>query len=317
MAKVFISHSRHDADIAASLRSMLINFGHEALLNEDWPAGAAITDSILDGLKNADVFIVLLAEASIGSPWIQSEIGAAMATASVRDTLLVIPVLLDPAIRVPPLLASLQYIVANRNDMTAVGPRLAHAIQSFAAKKAAKAQIKVELERRIEQKSPVYVDAAIKQLRECERRDRYHANGWYIVGFISLLAGVAVGAVALAKLADLHTSQADWKTLVLAALKTVVLVGFLGACAKYAFILGAAFASEARKAGDRGHAISFGRFYLDVFGANLSWTELKEVFQHWNIDRETSFNKLDGSKIDPKVLESIVDLIKAAKSDGK
>ncbi len=47
---------------------------------------------------------------------------------------------------------------------------------------------------------------------------------------------------------------------------------------------------------------------LPAFGAKTKWEELKEVFQHWNIDRSSSFSSLDSSSFDPKVVESLIEL---------
>jgi hypothetical protein len=85
----------------------------------------------------------------------------------------------------------------------------------------------------------------------------------------------------------------------------VIVIGFLGACSKYAFSLGKAYTSESLKAADRIHAISFGQFYLRAFGEHVNWTELKEVFQHWNIDRSSTFSNLDAAQIDPQILSLI------------
>jgi len=92
-----------------------------------------------------------------------------------------------------------------------------------------------------------------------------------------------------------------------------------GACAKYAFSLGKSYSSESLKSSDRIHAIRFGEFYLRAFGDKTKWGELKEVFQHWNIDRNSSFASLDVSQFDPKIVESMMDLIKVVggKRDDK
>jgi hypothetical protein len=49
---------------------------------------------------------------------------------------------------------------------------------------------------------------------------------------------------------------------------------------------------------------------LRAFGDKGKWEELKDVFQHWNLDRSTSFSTLDASSLDPKLIESILELAK-------
>jgi hypothetical protein len=63
--------------------------------------------------------------------------------------------------------------------------------------------------------------------------------------------------------------------------------------------------SESLKCSDRIHAIGFGKFYLKAYGEKATWLELKEVFQHWNIDRSSTFAALDSSQIDPQIIALI------------
>ena len=77
--------------------------------------------------------------------------------------------------------------------------------------------------------------------------------------------------------------------------------------------------AEALKSADREHAISFGKFYLGAFSEKADWSELKEVFQHWNIDKNSSFSSLDTNNFDPKFLESVIEIAKiiSSKADSK
>ncbi len=68
------------------------------------------------------------------------------------------------------------------------------------------------------------------------------------------------------------------------------------------------------KNADRSHAISFGKFYLDAYGASAKWEELKEAFQYWNINNESSFSKIDTNQYDPKFVELVVELSKIISS---
>jgi hypothetical protein len=56
------------------------------------------------------------------------------------------------------------------------------------------------------------------------------------------------------------------------------------------------------------------QFYLRAFGEKTQWAELKEVFQHWNIDRNSSFSTLDASSFDPKFIESMIEFAKLFQS---
>ncbi|RFD85426.1 hypothetical protein [Salmonella enterica] len=60
---------------------------------------------------------------------------------------------------------------------------------------------------------------------------------------------------------------------------------------------------EALKNADRLHAISFGKFYMRVFSTQISQSELKEVFQHWNTSGASDLSHLDVDKIDSRFIE--------------
>ena len=109
----------------------------------------------------------------------------------------------------------------------------------------------------------------------------------------------------------------EWADLAVASLKSVIVIGLLAACAKYAFSLGISYVSEALKCSDRIHAIAFGKFYLQAYGEKATWAELKEVFQHWNIDRTSTFSSLDTTQIDPQILSLLGDVVKAALGKAK
>jgi hypothetical protein len=47
---------------------------------------------------------------------------------------------------------------------------------------------------------------------------------------------------------------------------------------------------EALKNADRRHAINFGKFYLESYGAAAEWSQVKEAFEHWNITGENAFS---------------------------
>jgi hypothetical protein len=62
---------------------------------------------------------------------------------------------------------------------------------------------------------------------------------------------------------------------------------------------------ESIRNGDRIHAISFGKFYLNAYGDIATREEIKEVFGNWNIDNGSSFITQDAKDIDPNVLGAL------------
>jgi len=74
--------------------------------------------------------------------------------------------------------------------------------------------------------------------------------------------------------------------------------------------------NESLRNADRIHANSFGRFYLKAYGDVASREEIRDVFQHWNIDTASAFLQLDPDKFDPKVLDVLKYLAEGAKPAG-
>ena len=66
---------------------------------------------------------------------------------------------------------------------------------------------------------------------------------------------------------------------------------------------------EALKNGDRRHAINFGKFYLESYGAAADWGQIKDAFEHWNIDGANGFGATDKKQADLPTLEKIVEAL--------
>ena len=80
------------------------------------------------------------------------------------------------------------------------------------------------------------------------------------------------------------------------------------ASSKYAFTLGKSYMNESLKNSNRLHAISFGKFYLQAYGDVVTPEDVKEVFQHWNIDKDSSFKELNSQSFDPRIFESAIEI---------
>lgn len=89
------------------------------------------------------------------------------------------------------------------------------------------------------------------------------------------------------------------------AFKGVVGLALFAALSKYAYSLGNSYMREALKNGDRRHAINFGKFYLESYGAAADWGQIKEAFEHWNIEGANGFGKTDETQIDLTALEKV------------
>lgn len=317
MAKIYISYQREDLSFVSQLADNLKLSGH--LLSYDideLSAGTEWRNALDTGLKTSEIFIVVLSNNTQHSQYVLTEVGAARAYSLESGRMLLIPLVIDD-IQLPLAIQDIHAIIQPDRNLTQIVQKIERAISTFIGRRAAIETAESEAAQKIQSNSADYIRVAIDSLSSLERRDRLFSYFWYLVGFIALVVGIAFALLGLSAVAQ----QVDLgiPSLLVVALKTVVVIGLLGACAKYAFSLGKSYSSESLKSSDRIHAIRFGEFYLRAFGEKTKWEELKEVFQHWNIDRNSSFSSLDPSQFDPKIVESILELVKifGGKKDEK
>lgn len=315
MAKIYISYTRTDEELVRELSTRLEEKGHQISIDSDAIAPGDDWRTALEvALESSDVFISLLTENSINSQYVMTELGNAMAW---RRRKLVIPFVYG-LIDVPDVVRNIQAVFAkSRLEIVLAVQEIDRAIAKFVAGKVVEEKEKVETKKRIESNAAEYIEESLSSLSKQENRNRWFGNLWYLVGFLMLVAGIVFGFYSIARFGEVTDQQ--WIRLAYLGLKSAIVIGLLIAGSKYAFTLGKSYMTEALKNADRGHAISFGRFYLRAFGVDASWTELKEVFQHWNIDKNSSFSVLDSNQFDPKFLETVIEVAKllASKNEAK
>lgn len=311
MAKIYISHSyqQEDRQFAVQLAKRLRASGHNIFLSstENVAQATDLSKLINDTLKLSDIFIVILSKNAEKSQNLLMEVGAARAYASASDRMIFIPIILGDA-QIPYSVREFQVIFQRDCSIEKIIKKIEHVLSTFIGRRAAIEFAETKAAEKIQNNAADYIRVAIDSLQKLEGRDRALSYLWYFMGFASLVFGISFALAGLTH-ASKQTGLAT-ETLILVSLKTIVVIGLLVACAKYAFSLGKSYSSESLKSSDRIHAIRFGEFYLRAFGDKIKWEELKEVFQHWNIDRNSSFSSLDTSHFDPKIIESLVDMMK-------
>lgn len=127
----------------------------------------------------------------------------------------------------------------------------------------------------------------------------------YGFGYMALIIGVLAAFFLIKESLDKELSVTS---IVLLSIKGIIGVGLLVASSKYAFTLGKSYMNESLKNSDRLHAISFGKFYLQAYGEVVTPADVKEVFQHWNIAKDSSFKELGTQNFDPKIFESAIEI---------
>lgn len=305
MAKIFMSYSNRDNESALLIKHRLKMSGHEIVGDIDGLLSTVSWSHVLeDSLKNADIFVWILSKNSASSRFVLRDLELARVFSQVIGRPLIIPIRID-AVDIPMELEDIKILDAVDRDLDQIVDWIDREISGRHGLDLARAVKAEEAAARIQKNAPEYIEEAIEAQEAIRSRNNWAARMWYSIGFVALLFGIVFVTWSADSVWDIDE---NFFKLTIA---NFVVVGLLGACARYAFSLGKSYTSEALKASDRIHAISFGRFYLNAFPDRATWAELKEVFAHWNIDRASTFGSLDVSQIDPQLISMIAHIANA------
>ena len=310
MARVYVSYTHADKGIVHQIAKDLRDRGHEILMDtEVVNVGQDFRKALLNELKGSDGVLVLISERSLDSKYVVSEIGSARAfIAENVDSKFLIPVLYGD-VRIPEIISDLYCIRLNPDNYQEALALIDKSISMFIGKKEAVREKQSKDRQQIESKAADYIEMATTALNSRERINLLIGNTWYVTGFLTLVIGIYFSLISLASINEIKKDE-PW-IFAMVILKSVIVIGLLIACSKYAFALGKTHMHEALRNADRLHAISFGKFYLKAFGDKVtSSSEIKEIFQHWNIDKASSFGGLDTQIYDPKFTESLMEIVK-------
>lgn len=186
--------------------------------------------------------------------------------------------------------------------------QIAH--EEFAKEKARYAE---ESLKRVQANATTYVTQALTALDSAANRYQSFSAYWSLGGVLALASGIGVAAYfGMVGLSEPNGGrQLDWAHVVFFTFKGLVLIGLFIALAKYCFVYSQSFMHEALKSTERKHAINFGQFYLESYGVNADWSQIKEAFEHWNISPSSSFVRSDAETFDPKVMDRIAQLVES------
>lgn len=166
-----------------------------------------------------------------------------------------------------------------------------------------------ESRKKIEHTSKDYVSDALNLLGKKEAEFHSRSKTWAAIGAASLLGGISFfGYVTIASFSTMP-NQLSWEFITFSIFKGLLAVALFAALAKYSFIFSNSYMRETLKNADRRHAINFGKFYLESFGATAEWSQIKEAFEHWNISGENNISKNEYNKFDITILEKIANFV--------
>lgn len=315
MARIFISYTNEDTDIAQHLAAGLRARGHQPLFAHGLlTPGEPWREVLARSLSDADAFVIIVSPRAAESQWVFLEAGTALGYWRERGRPLVLPVIIQNA-EIPAPLREIQAIFSPNAHVDEIIRQIDLALGKQAGAREAKEELRREVRQRVEQNAAVFITKSLDELRVRERSHRRSAYVAYVIAYLFLVGGIAFALYRAVR----HTVVGDWPAFAQLVALSLIIVGFLAAAAKFSFLLGQGFMVESLRSADRIHAISFGEFYLNAFGENADWIQVKEAFQHWNIDRGSSFPSQNARDIDPQILELAMTIAKAvsAKAERK
>jgi hypothetical protein len=314
MANIFFSYSVEDQPLVQYLAESLQKHGHSSLFAGTMlKPGDLWRETLSDTLRTSDVFIVIVSKNSINSRWLMTETGAALGYFRERSKPIIIPIIFDK-VEIPDPLKEIQVLYASGDKLDDVVQKLLTVLDNFIGQMQAKDDIRKETYDRVEKNSAIYIQKSLDELRKRENKYQRNAYIWYTLAYTSLILGVLFGifrGLIFKQSTIISSSPIQF------IVASILIVSLLIALSRFAFVLGKSFMVEALRNADRIHAISFGEFYLNSFGDKADWKEVKDVFQHWNIDKGSSFIHQTASDYDPEIIKNAIEIAKILMGNKK
>ncbi|MGM7446902.1 toll/interleukin-1 receptor domain-containing protein [Idiomarina sp. ST20R2A10] len=317
MSKIFISHSHMDKGLHDALKKGLVELGHEVVSVDSVSMGSNLSKELNALLHSADAVVAIITENSLNSKHVLNEIAVAQAQMDAVGDSLFLPLVIGEDIEIPDfLLDRFVETVPNLIDtrLNKVVSNIHRAIERHSAERQEKIKFKREQAEKLEVSKTEFIQDAEEKLNKRESSLKFSANIWYAAGYMALILGVYF---AFFLINESLGKDFDTITIALLTVKGLMGVGLLVASSKYAFTLGKSYMNESLKNSDRLHAISFGKFYLQAYGDVVTPDDVKEVFQHWNINNDSAFKEIVSNSFDPKLLESAVGIALALSKNEK
>ncbi|MGL6001595.1 MAG: hypothetical protein ACRCZ4_05765, partial [Plesiomonas sp.] len=150
----------------------------------------------------------------------------------------------------------------------------------------------------------------LKESEFCTKSEAWNFKGNLALGaaIASAIAGLVYGGFEFNAAAK---ENIDWLFFSFLLFKGLIVVTLFGAWAKHAYNVANAYMHESLKRSDRMHAINFGKLYLEVYGNDVSQTDMKAIFENWNLESDSAFTKVQATNFEPKVVEQVTQIINA------
>ena len=177
-----------------------------------------------------------------------------------------------------------------------------------------RARLTNEAKENIKATSSTFVANAIKELNKKYVSFSRIALSWAMCGGVVLVFSIALLSwISLLSLREVNSNM-DWPLLSFYALKGTVIIGLTGVMARYSFILSGNYMREALRTSDRIHAIKFGQFYVETYGAAADWANVKGAFSKWHADNSSTWENTADNSLDQthsNIVSQIIEKIKS------
>jgi hypothetical protein len=308
--KVFLSFEYEDSLLIEESKNILLEEGYDVASGPDTKMGDLIYNSVSDFISASDFYVIFVTPNYLQSDRSISELNLIVGYAkSLKKPIL--PIIIGNSV-IPSELSNQTYVRVNPADSKEIANLIKKYLTRIEGEKLANKEKTTERIEKIKVSITDYIEPTLVDLKSRERKLKTTGIVWNLIGFLALLAGVITSIYLLVSTKTLELDNQLYSILYL-GIKGAILLTLLLATSKYAFSLSKSYINESLKVADRIHAISFGKFYIKVFEESLNSNDFKEIFQHWNLTKESSFSNLQVDKLDSKTLESLMDLVKNVK----
>lgn len=315
MAKIFISHAHKDKELVSRISQILQEANHSIITPMAFNVpGDRVEKKITDAILTSDIVIFVLTKNSIDISSINYDMGMVSSYARLTSKPIVLPILFGDLLL--PLLLSNFLALRFPNEITSdddIKNKLLLSISKSLGERQARIKENEDLALKLTTSSKEYISESIYKLEKREKH--YKTIGYVFYGLGFLLLGVGLWYAFFRM--KIVTKEFSMDSFLTSFLYFVVFITFLGVIIKTSFALAKSFMVESLRNSDRVHAIKFGEFYLKTFGSEVRWQELKEAFQHWNIDLGSDFVRQNIKDFDPDFLTKLISALKLVKEDIK
>jgi hypothetical protein len=248
--------------------------------------------------------VVLISENSNSSKWVTTEIGAALSYSSEKSSFGLIPVVLGTP-EIPETIKHKLYLKSIDSNIDEIAPQILESISKLLGKREA---LKEKSEK-LRDSTDAYINKLIDDLELKQKSTKNVYYAWNIIGFLTLVVSTAF---LLFRFTDVSVNL-ESISLIVSLVKTALILSFLVACSRYSFLLGKIALDESMTLGERIHAISFGKVFIQMFSDDFTKEEMYKVFENWNVSPTSVTDKYKTEEYDPNLIKVVTDLIKVVK----